>query len=191
MFGYTWAFGTSICGTDISNFENPHKHISDKKFWTFAGYVRDIHLPDGQYYSTVQAVNNVVHGGSLVTTVCHSTPVVVDTTPPLFNGVSDILFDEDFNIMAIYFETEDNESFLSRVDFGLGKTKHDVEVRGYSKIPYPKRENPFILINDLNLTSGEPAWIRLRAVNNGKCKTSIETKLVIIKEILILMKKWR
>ncbi|XP_062598765.1 uncharacterized protein LOC134260192, partial [Saccostrea cucullata] len=166
IFGYTWAFGSTICGTDISDYVNPHKHLSDKKFWTYTGYARDIHLPDGKYYTTVQAINNVIHGGSLVTTVCHSTPIVVDTTPPLFKGVSDILFDEDFNIMAIYFEAEDKESFLSRIDFGLGKTKHDVEVRGYSEISYPKRENPYILITDLNITDGEPAWLRLRAVNN-------------------------
>lgn len=93
---------------------------------------------------------------------------MIDTTPPIFKGVSDIIFDEDFNLMAIYFEAEDKESLLSRIDLGLGKTKHDVEVRGYSRLPYPHRDNPYIVINDLNLTSGEPAWLRIRAVNNGE-----------------------
>ncbi|XP_061197209.1 uncharacterized protein LOC133205414 [Saccostrea echinata] len=172
IFGYTWAVGRHICGTDISPFADPHAHLSSPKFWTNTGYARDVHLSDGQYYVTVQALNNVVHGGSLVTTVCHSVPLTVDTSPPEFKGLTDIIFDEDFNLMAIYFGAEDKLSKIARVDFGLGKTKHDVEVRGYSKFDYKQTENPYIVIKDLNLTDGEPAWIRLRAVNNVELFTA-------------------
>lgn len=156
-----------VCGTDIVPYSNPHAHLSSQKFWTYTGYARNIHLSDGQYYVTVQAINNVVHGGSLVTTVCKSIPLTVDTTPPLFKGLTDIIFDEDFNLMAIYFGAEDKLSKIARIDFGLGKTKHDVEVRGYSRFAYMQTDNPYIVIKDLNITDGEPAWIRLRAVNNG------------------------
>ncbi|XP_062567667.1 uncharacterized protein LOC134229900 [Saccostrea cucullata] len=172
IFGYTWAVGRHICGTDISPFADPHAHLSSPKFWTNTGYARDVHLSDGQYYVTVQSLNNVVHGGSLVTTVCHSVPLTVDTSPPEFKGLTDIIFDEDFNLMAIYFGAEDQLSKIARVDFGLGKTKHDVEVRGYSKFDYKQTENPYIVIKDLNLTDGEPAWIRLRAVNNVELFTA-------------------
>lgn len=69
--------------------------------------------------------------------------------------------------MAIYFGAEDKLSKIARIDFGLGKTKHDVEVRAYSRFAYMQTDNPYIVIKDLNITDGEPAWIRLRAVNNG------------------------
>ena len=36
----------------------------------------------------IQAVSDIIHGGDLVTTVCHSTPVTVDTTPPSMNKVN-------------------------------------------------------------------------------------------------------
>ncbi|VDI44467.1 Hypothetical predicted protein, partial [Mytilus galloprovincialis] len=168
IFGYTWSVGTTVCGTDIASFSDPHAHLSSPKFWTNTGYARNLHLPDGPYYVTVQAINNVVHGGAMVTTVCHSTPITVDTTPPFFSrGVTDddIVFDEDFNLMAMYFDTFDPGSKIKNIDFGLGLTKHDVDVRGYSTFDY-KENQTFIVIDDLNLASGEPVWIRLRSVNN-------------------------
>ncbi|XP_052073991.1 uncharacterized protein LOC127711867 [Mytilus californianus] len=168
IFGYTWSVGTTVCGTDIATFSDPHAHLSSPKFWTNTGYARNLHLPDGPYYVTVQAINNVVHGGAMITTVCHSTPITVDTTPPFFSrGVTDddIVFDEDFNLMAMYFDTFDPGSKIKNIDFGLGLTKHDVDVRGYSTFDY-KENQTFIVIDDLNLASGEPVWIRLRSVNN-------------------------
>ncbi|XP_063447918.1 uncharacterized protein LOC134727466 [Mytilus trossulus] len=168
IFGYTWSVGTTVCGTDIATFSDPHAHLSSPKFWTNTGYARNLHLPDGPYYVTVQAINNVVHGGAMLTTVCHSTPITVDTTPPFFSrGVTDddIVFDEDFNLMAMYFDTFDTGSKIKNIDFGLGLTKHDVDVRGYSTFDF-KENQTFIVIDDLNLASGEPVWIRLRSVNN-------------------------
>ena len=39
-------------------------------------------LKDGNYYITVDAVNKAGYGGALVTTIHHSIPFIVDTTPP-------------------------------------------------------------------------------------------------------------
>ena len=126
-----------------------------------------MHLPDGKYYVTVQALNNAVHGGSLVTTVCHSTPLIVDTTPPVFYQVPDIMFDEDFDILAVYYNVSDEGSDISRIDFGLGKSKYDIEVRGYVRRNHMHRFDPFFVVENLELKPGVPAWIRVRAVNNG------------------------
>ncbi|KAJ8312545.1 hypothetical protein KUTeg_009918 [Tegillarca granosa] len=116
IWGYTWALGRSICGTNVVAYTDPHEHLSSRKYWTNSGYVKGIYMEDGPYYATVQALNNIVYGGA--------------------------------------------------VDFGLGKTKHDVSVRGYSKHAYVDRKEPFVVIEDLGLEEGVPAWIRLRAVNN-------------------------
>ncbi|KAK3083736.1 hypothetical protein FSP39_002337 [Pinctada imbricata] len=172
IFAYTWAVGRTVCGTDIVSFRDPHALLFSPKYWTYSGYKKDLHLEDGKYYVTVQALNNVVHGGALVTTVCHSTPFTVDTTPPVFAGVTQIMFDEDFDILGIYFRGHDVLSKVSRVDFGLGKTKYDVQVRGYSPHPYVDREDTYIGIEELGLEPGVPAWIRLRLVNNVELFTA-------------------
>lgn len=118
---------------------------------------------------TVQCLNNVVFGGSLVTTVCHSLPITVDTTPPFFDGVEQIYFDEHFDILGIYYKAYDNESLLANIEFGLGKTKYDVLVRKNSYYPPMNGEDhPFIVIEELGLKEGIPAWIRIRVDNGGK-----------------------
>nr|KAG5706493.1 hypothetical protein BaRGS_032886 [Batillaria attramentaria] len=67
------------------------------------------------------AVNDVIHGGDLVTTVCHSTPFLVDTTPPLMNSVDEVLFDETFRFLVVYYNASDVISGVARMEFGLGK----------------------------------------------------------------------
>ncbi|OWF46933.1 Delta-like protein 1 [Mizuhopecten yessoensis] len=166
IWGYTWMVGESVCTRDIIEESDPHQHLSSKKYWTHNGYEKDLHLKDGQYFVTVRALNNVVFGGAFVTTVCHSTPFTVDTTPPIFTEVLDIFYDEDFDLLAVYFNASDPLSHLARVDFGLGKTKHDVTVRGYKLQTYVTRDEPFVAVENLGLGHGVPAWLRLRAVNN-------------------------
>lgn len=107
--------------------------------------------------------------GSLVTTVCHSLPITVDTTPPFFDGIQQTYFDEHFDILGIYYKAYDNESLLANIEFGLGKTKYDVLIRKNSYYPPMNGEdNPFIVIEELGLKEGIPAWIRIRIrVDNG------------------------
>ncbi|XP_060074374.1 uncharacterized protein LOC132554093 [Ylistrum balloti] len=164
--GYTWMVGQTVCTQDIVEESDPHKHHSSEKYWTHNGYEKNLHLQDGPYYVTVRALNNIVFGGALVTTVCHSTPFTVDTTAPIFTKVLDIFYDEDFDLLAVYFNASDPLSHLARVDFGLGKTKHDVTIRGYELQTYVTREEPFVAVEHLGLGHGVPAWLRLRAVNN-------------------------
>lgn len=87
IWGYTWAVGREICGTNVVPYEDPYAHLTSSKFWTDSAFHKDVLLADGRYFVTIQALNNAELGGSLVTTVCHSTPFTVDTTPPVFHGV--------------------------------------------------------------------------------------------------------
>ena len=63
----------------------------------------DLLLKDGPYYVSVQALNSIVFGGALVTTVCHSNALIVDTTPPILNFVDNVFYDEDFDLLGIYY----------------------------------------------------------------------------------------
>ena len=123
---------------------------------------------DGLYYVTVQALNKIIHGGALVTTLCHAAPFAVDTTPPDFHGVQEIYFDEDFDLLGVYYNADDPLSGLYSVGFGLGKTKYDVLVRPYSYHPPMDKKDPYIVVEDLALEDGVPSWIRIRPMNGGK-----------------------
>lgn len=71
--------------------------------------------------------------------------------------------------MGIYYKAYDNESLLANIEFGLGKTKYDVLIRKNSYYPPMNGEdNPFIVIEELGLKEGIPAWIRIRVDNGGR-----------------------
>lgn len=117
----------------------------------------------------IQAVNDIIHGGDLVTTVCHSTPFVVDTTPPVLYSVDDFVFDETFRILVVYYNASDDDSNISKVEFGLGKTKYDVAIRRYTAVDTRGTDGQrYIISSDFETAEGVPAWIRLNVVNNGK-----------------------
>ena len=160
--------GRHVCGTDIHDFSDPHRHLSSKRFWSNMGFEKGFHLADGSYYITVQALNGAELGGSLVTTVCHSTPITVDTTPPVFKGVTEVIYDEDFGLIAVYYEASDDLSKIAKTEFALGKTKYDAQLKAYSIHDPVQGANPFVALEDLGLQEGIPAWIRIRVTNNGK-----------------------
>ena len=165
--GFTWAVGRQICGTHILDYNDPHDHLPSRSSWTNIGFEKGFHLIDGPYYISVQALNNAELGGSLVTTVCHSIPFHVDTSPPVFSGVTEIIYDEDFDMIAIYYEASDDLSHIAKTEFGLGKTKYDVQLRAYTLHSAMDRDDPFVALEDLGLQEGIPAWIRIRVTNNG------------------------
>ena len=58
IWGYTWSAGSSVCGSDIQPFEDPHSHLASSSYWTYEATATDLHLPDGTYYVTVQGLYN-------------------------------------------------------------------------------------------------------------------------------------
>ena len=49
-------------------------------------------VTDGKYYSSVRALNKVDFGGPLATTVCHSTPLAIDNTPPIIYSIYNVTY---------------------------------------------------------------------------------------------------
>ena len=118
----------------------------------------------------LQAVSDIVLGGDLVTTVCHSSPFIVDITPPIMHSVSDVIFDDGFRFLAVYYNATDNLSGIGRLEFGLGKTKYDVMIRKYMPFEIQGNEdNTHLLNKEFETASAVPAWIRLKVVDNGWC----------------------
>jgi len=174
-----------VCSSDVIAFQDPYVHLTDRKFWTDSAFHKGVHLPDGAYYITVQALNGAELGGSLVLTLCHSTPLIVDTTSPVFDKVTDIIYDEDFDLIAIYYSANDPLSKIAHAEFGLGKTKYDVQLKPYGLHAPMEREDPFVAVEDLGLVEGVPAWIRIRVTNNGQLYFSKKSNINSITYFLL------
>ena len=141
--------------------------MAGKSYWTHQGSATDLSLPDGQYYVTVQALNSIVYGGALVTSVCHSTPITIDTSPPVLHLTEDIFYDEEFDIMGIYYTASDPTSGIMRTDIGLGETAHDVFIRSYSMHDPVRQGFEMVSLDAVDLPEGIPMWVRIRLVNRG------------------------
>ena len=54
IHGYTWALGTSVCGSDVSDFVDPHTTLPNAEDWPNVGIAKGLDLAEGPYYVTVQ-----------------------------------------------------------------------------------------------------------------------------------------
>ena len=57
-------------------------------------------IADGTYYSSVRALNNIDFGGPTALTVCHSTPLIIDNTPPIVYEIYNITYDSSTFIIG-------------------------------------------------------------------------------------------
>ena len=89
----------------------------------------------------------------------------------MFYGIKEVIYDESFNAMVVYYNMTDTGSGIATIDFGLGRTKHDVEVRKYVEkvLDDRLRENMMFGEFAVDLPDGVPTWIRLRAKDRGQC----------------------
>ena len=85
IYSYGWCIGTSVGTCNIMPFTDPFPgYVNRHELWTSTGVAPfQTALPDGTYYVSVQAINNVVYGGAMATIFEHSTPYVIDTSPPV------------------------------------------------------------------------------------------------------------
>lgn len=119
--------------------------------------------------SYFQAVSDIQYGGDLVTTVCHSKPFVVDTTPPSLHSIVNILFDEIFSFLVVYYNASDDMSGIASMELGLGKTKYDVMIQRYQPLEIRGQgDNTYLVNEEFKTDFGVPVWIRLKVINNGK-----------------------
>ena len=181
------AFGTSVCGTQTYNWSDPHAHLVSQEQWTNQGLAHPLTppvLPDGPYFATVQGLNQVVFGGTLVTTVCHAQPVVLDTTPPVMVAVLGVQFDADTKVLSAHYSTYDNLSHILEIQLCLGQTSHDCLLRdwdfhcigttlpdGHCERTHPEDDANAELLTALRqslpaVPEGVFIWARMRSVNN-------------------------
>ena len=164
IYAYTWCIGTILGSCDVLNQTDPHAHfgLSNRQAWTNAGLASSLDLTDGAYYISVQAINNVEYGGPLVTTVQHSTPYIIDTSPPILTEVESIDYDVLTNELSLNYSASDNGSGIATVSLALGHTQYDTGLLSW--IPIESNGTAAVMVY---IPDGVETWIKLRARNNG------------------------
>ncbi|KAI8482777.1 hypothetical protein Bbelb_394390 [Branchiostoma belcheri] len=161
LHGYSWTSGRTPCDQSVHPHIDPHAHLFDVSEWTHEGLASPLDLEDGVYHITVRAINNVEFGGAMATTVCHTTPYIIDNTPPFVHHVHSVQYDEtDFTISAEY-NVSDPLSDIREIDFGLGRSKRDVHMMDW----YRHGNTTHTSVN-FHIPDGIPAWVKVRAINN-------------------------
>ncbi|KAI8516746.1 hypothetical protein Bbelb_053270, partial [Branchiostoma belcheri] len=161
LHGYSWTSGRTPCDQSVHPHIDPHAHLFDVSEWTHEGLASPLDLEDGVYHITVRAINNVEFGGAMATTVCHTTPYIIDNTPPFVHHVHSVQYDEtDFTISAQY-NVSDPLSDIREIDFGLGRSKRDVHMMDW----YRHGNTTHTSVN-FHIPDGIPAWVKVRAINN-------------------------
>ncbi|XP_022100338.1 uncharacterized protein LOC110984441 [Acanthaster planci] len=161
IHGYTWSIGSDVCADDISRHIDPHAHLFDESQWTHQGLVVNINLPDGAYYISVRALNKVEFGGPMALTVCHSTPLTIDRTPPIVYSIHDITYDSTTGKIGMRVNATDPESHLLEYHLAAGKTRRDKSLRDWEAHVLAEE-----LFMDFKIPSGVPCWVKVGAVNN-------------------------
>ena len=105
LLAYTWCISSSeTYDCDVLIREDPHDGVTEQTYWTNTGLARFSNLSDGSYYITVDAINRAGYGGSMVTTIHHSTPYILDTTPPQVDEFEVNEYNIDLNILTVTFK---------------------------------------------------------------------------------------
>ncbi|VDI41391.1 Hypothetical predicted protein [Mytilus galloprovincialis] len=171
LLGYTITVGKQHCEDLIHPHHDPHKHLFDKSQWTNSAMISPIPapytiLPDGTYFITVRALNEVKYGGPLSTTVCHTTPYIVDNSPPFVWEIFDINYDEDTLELTAKHNSSDPDSGLESNDLCFGHTTRDCDEMEWTRLTF----NPNISYTK-RLSNGIPIWIKIKAVNRVDLRT--------------------
>jgi hypothetical protein len=70
----------------VLDWVDPFSSQRDSSSWSYTAARANMPpMPQGKYYVSVRAYNNVVRGGPLLTTVCNTVPLVVEYVPPILN----------------------------------------------------------------------------------------------------------
>ncbi|CAH1277633.1 Hypp9726 [Branchiostoma lanceolatum] len=161
IHGYSWTVGTTPCEDDVHPHIDPHAHLFDVSEWTHEGIASPLLLEDGKYHVTVRAINNVEYGGAMATTVCHTTPYIIDNTPPFVHHVHSVQYDDDAHVISAEYNVSDPHSDIREIDFGLGRSKRDVHMMDW----YRHGNTTHTSVN-FHIPDGVPAWVKVRAINN-------------------------
>ncbi|KAI8487517.1 hypothetical protein Bbelb_347510 [Branchiostoma belcheri] len=161
LHGYSWTSGRTPCDQSVHPHIDPHAHLFDVSEWTHEGLSSPLDLADGVYHITVRAINNVEFGGAMATTVCHTTPYIIDNTPPFVHHVHSVQYDETDHTISAEYNVSDPLSDIREIDFGLGRSKRDVHMMDW----YRHGNTTHTSVN-FHIPDGIPAWVKVRAINN-------------------------
>lgn len=128
---------------------------------------------------TVQAISNLEYGSPLATTVHHSTPYIIDTSPPMLTEVSDIEYNITTDELSLNYTAIDPGSGIATVSLALGRSQLDTGLLPWTPID---SDGSGVIVADI--PDGVPAWVKLRATNNGMCM--VQLVYVIIKSYLTI-----
>ncbi|XP_048258679.1 uncharacterized protein LOC124137747 [Haliotis rufescens] len=166
ILGYSWTVGRQICEELIHPHHDPHRNLFDESAWTNTGVIipRAPYdpLPDGKYYVTLRALNKVEYGGPLATTICHTTPLGIDNTPPFLYEIYNISYNEDTFTINAQFNASDPESDIREADLCLGQTKRDCHHMKWQRSSH----NDGDITHQFQIPGGTPVWIKVRVINN-------------------------
>ncbi|XP_071798137.1 uncharacterized protein [Asterias amurensis] len=166
IHGYTWSIGYSVCGDDVSSHIDPHAHLFDESQWHDQGLVVNVNLPDGAYFTSVRALNKVEFGGPMALTVCHSTPLIIDNTPPIIYSIENITYDSSIGRIGVQVKAGDPESGLFEYHVAAGRTPRDISLHDWEAVAVTQQ-----LFIDFKIPNGIPCWLIVRAVNNVDLRT--------------------
>ncbi|XP_055957638.1 uncharacterized protein LOC126824831 [Patella vulgata] len=164
LLGYSFTAGHKLCEELIHPHHDPHRHLYDESEWTNTGVIkRDVDnvLSDGVYYVTVRALNKVEYGGPLATTICHSTPYIIDNSKPFIHEVFNVEYEEETKDLSVEYNSTDPESGIREVDICLGETTKDCFISDWKRYPHSGQ-----IIHNTSLPGGVPVWTKIRAWNN-------------------------
>ncbi|XP_064646203.1 uncharacterized protein LOC135499389 [Lineus longissimus] len=130
IHGYTWTVGLAVCEDLIHPHHDPQAHLYDESEWTHSGTIYPIPppyeiLPDAKYYTTIRALNKVAYGGPMSLSVCHTTPLGIDNTPPIFYEMYNFAYNETSFVASLDYNATDPESDVMFVDACMGQTSRD------------------------------------------------------------------
>ncbi|CAG2251012.1 unnamed protein product [Mytilus edulis] len=195
--------GTEICAETIHEHYDPHSHLFDISQWTHSAMISPLpapyeQLPDGQYFITVRAINGVKYGGPFATTVCHTTPYIVDNSPPIIYELYNIQYDEFQYNLTYRHNSSDPESGIFYYDCCLALTQRDcyglvftylyvfsdpesgilyndcclgLTQRDCYELPWTRLDFTDFVTITVSITAGIPIWVKNKAINNVDLRT--------------------
>lgn len=111
----------------------------------------------------MQAISNVDYGGPLATTVHHSTPYIIDTSPPIIDEVFNIQYNHSLNVLSLEYNVTDEQSGIRLVEIAIGRSTRDTALLGWTALQLGGSGTIAVVIPD-----GIPGWVKLRVTNNGE-----------------------
>lgn len=159
----------SLGSCDILPHTDPHLQlgIMSPEMWTYSAVLADLELTEGAYYITIRATNQIAYGGPLFTTVHHSTPYIVDTTPPVIDDDINVSYNSSTNQLSVEYEATDAGGVVMQVEVALGRSPLDTNILRWTPLVSQSDSPRSLGTVEVEIPDGVPVWLKLRATDGG------------------------